>query len=157
LGRKFYTVGFKTLFRGHPNMDSLIALGTSAAFIYSLGATIGFLLGYYSYAENLYYESAAVILTLITLGEYLVVRSMGATSAAIGQLMVLAPKEAIALRYGKDVDISMDDVVVGDTIIAKPGQKVAVDGVFLEGKAIIQESMLTGERIAAVKTPGENV
>jgi len=157
LGRKFYTVGFKTLFRGHPNMDSLIALGTSAAFIYSLGATIGILLGYYSYAENLYYESAAVILTLITLGKYLEVRSMGKTSAAIEKLMGLAPKKAIAVRNGKEVEISIDEVVVGDTIIAKPGEKIAVDGVVLEGKTFIDESMLTGESIPVEKNAGENV
>src|SRR5699024_9123978 len=107
--------------------------------------------------ENLYYESAAVILTLITLGKYLEVRSMGKTSAAIEKLMGLAPKKAIAVRNGKEVEISIDEVVVGDTIIAKPGEKIAVDGVVLEGKTFIDESMLTGESIPVEKNAGENV
>src|SRR5690625_7758731 len=108
-------------------MDSLIVLGTSAAFIYSLGATIGILLGYYSYAENLYYESAAVILTLITLGKYLEARSMGKTSAAIEKLMGLAPKTALVVRNGEELEISVDEVVAGDTVIVKPGEKIPVD------------------------------
>src|SRR5690625_8020362 len=110
-------------------MDSLIALGTSAAFIYSLGATIGILLGYYSYAENLYYESAAVILTLITIGKYLEGRSMGKTTAAMERLMRLATKKAIAVRNGKEVELSIDEGVVDDTIVAKPGEKIADNGI----------------------------
>src|SRR5699024_9584447 len=94
LGQKFYSVGFQTLSQGPPHMDSLIALGTSAARIYGLGATIAVWFGYVSYAGNLYYESAAVILTLITIGKYLEVRSMGKTSEAIEKLMGLAPKQA---------------------------------------------------------------
>lgn len=100
-GRKFFTVGFKTLSKGHPNMDSLVALGTGAAFIYSFGATIAIWFGYGDFSEVLYYESAAVILTLITLGKYLEVRSKGKTSEAIEKLMGLAPKTALVVRDGK--------------------------------------------------------
>ncbi|WP_077303218.1 heavy metal translocating P-type ATPase [Virgibacillus pantothenticus] len=156
-GRKFYSVGYKTLFRGHPNMDSLIALGTSAAFVYSLGATIAIWFGHSSYAGSLYYESAAVILTLITLGKYLEVRSMGKTSEAIEKLMGLAPKKAIVVRNGKEVEISVDEVVVGDTVIVKPGEKIPVDGVVLEGITSVDESMLTGESIPVEKNAGDNV
>lgn len=156
-GWKFFTVGYKTLFRGHPNMDSLVALGTNAAFVYSLGATIAIWFGHTSYAENLYYESAAVILTLITLGKYLEARSMGKTSAAIEKLMGLAPKTAMVVRNGEEVEISVDEVVAGDTVIVKPGEKIPVDGVVLEGITSIDESMLTGESMPVEKNAGDNV
>lgn len=156
-GLNFFTVGYKTLFRGHPNMDSLVALGTNAAFVYSLGATIAIWFGHTSYAENLYYESAAVILTLITLGKYLEARSMGKTSAAIEKLMGLAPKTAMVVRNGEEVVISVEEVVAGDTIIVKPGEKIPVDGVVLEGITSIDESMLTGESIPVEKNTGDNV
>ena len=156
-GLNFFTVGYKTLFRGHPNMDSLVALGTNAAFVYSLGATIAIWLGHTSYAGNLYYESAAVILTLITLGKYLEARSMGKTSAAIEKLMGLAPKTAMVVRNGEEVEISVEEVVAGDTIIVKPGEKIPVDGVVLEGITSIDESMLTGESIPVEKNAGDNV
>ncbi|CAM4145764.1 heavy metal translocating P-type ATPase [Lederbergia lenta] len=156
-GWKFFSVGFKTLFRGHPNMDSLVALGTGAAFVYSSGATIAIWLGHSSYAGNLYYESAAVILTLITLGKYLEVRSMGKTSEAIEKLMGLAPKKAMVERNGKEVEISVDEVVVGDILIVKPGEKIPVDGIVMEGMTSIDESMLTGESIPVEKNAGDNV
>src|SRR5699024_7859687 len=136
-----------TLFKGHPNMDSLVALGTSAAFVYSLGATLAIGFGHSGYADSLYYESAAVILTLITLGKYLEVRSMGKTSEAIEKLMSLAHKKATVVRNGEEVEISVDEVTVGDTIIVKPGEKIPVDGVVSEGKTSVDESMLTGESI----------
>lgn len=156
-GWKFYSVGYKTLFRGHPNMDSLVALGTSAAFVYSVGATIAIWFGHSSYADSLYYESAAVILTLITLGKYLETRSMGKTSEAIEKLMGLAPKKAIVVRNREEVEISVDEVAIGDTVIVKPGEKIPVDGVVLEGKTSVDESMLTGESIPVEKNAGENV
>ncbi|WP_225221216.1 heavy metal translocating P-type ATPase [Bacillus norwichensis] len=156
-GWKFFSVGFRTLFRGHPNMDSLVALGTGAAFVYSSGATLAIWIGHTSYAENLYYESAAVILTLITLGKYLEARSMGKTSEAIGKLMGLAPKKAIVVRDGKEVEITVDEVVVGDTVIVKPGEKIPVDGVIIEGITSIDESMLTGESIPVEKNTGDHV
>ncbi|QWB31889.1 MULTISPECIES: heavy metal translocating P-type ATPase [Exiguobacterium] len=156
-GWKFYSVGFKTLFRGHPNMDSLVALGTSAAFLYSLGATVAISMGSSGYVNNLYYESAAVILTLITLGKYLEVSSMGKTSEAIEKLMGLAPKTARVIRSGQEVEISIDEVVVGDTIIVKPGEKIPVDGVVVQGLTSVDESMLTGESIPVEKNVGSNI
>src|SRR5699024_7795789 len=150
-------VGYKTLFRGHPNMDSLVGLGTNAAFVYSLGATIAIWLGHTSYAGKLYYESAAVILTLITLGKCLEARSMGNTSEAIERQMGLAPKTAMVVRNGEEVEISVEEVVAGDTIIVKPGEKRPVDGVVLEGITSIDESMLTGESIPVEKNAGDNV
>ncbi|API88565.1 copper-translocating P-type ATPase [Marinilactibacillus sp. 15R] len=156
-GRQFFTVGFKTLSKGHPNMDSLVALGTGAAFIYSFGATIAIWFGYGDFSEVLYYESAAVILTLITLGKYLEVRSKGKTSEAIEKLMGLAPKTALVVRDGKETSISIDEVVVGDTVIVKPGEKIPVDGTVLEGMTSVDEAMLTGESIPVEKNPGDNV
>lgn len=156
-GRQFFTVGFKTLFKGHPNMDSLVALGTGAAFIYSVGATIAIWFGYGDFSEVLYYESAAVILTLITLGKYLEVRSKGKTSEAIEKLMGLAPKTALVVRDGKEIKISIDEVAVGDTVIVKPGEKIPVDGKVLEGMTSVDEAMLTGESIPVEKNPGDNV
>ncbi len=156
-GWKFFTVGYKTLFRGHPNMDSLVALGTNAAFIYSVGATIAVWLGKTSYANSLYYESAAVILTLITLGKFLEARSMGKTSEAIQKLMGLAPKQATVIRDGKEVKISVEEVIAGDTIIVKPGEKLPVDGIVMDGTTSIDESMLTGESIPVEKQAGDKV
>lgn len=156
-GRSFFTVGFKTLFRGHPNMDSLIALGTSAAFIYSLYGTFMISVGDTSLAMNLYYESAAVILTLITLGKYFEVVSKGKTSEAIKKLMGLAPKTARVLRDGQEREVAIDEVQVEDTILVRPGEKLPVDGVVVEGNTSIDESMLTGESIPVEKKPGDKV
>nr|WP_330369375.1 copper-translocating P-type ATPase [Clostridioides mangenotii] len=157
LGRSFFTVGFKTLFKGHPNMDSLVALGTSAAVVYSLYGTVMILSGDASFTEALYYESAAVILTLITLGKYFEAVSKGKTSEAIKKLMGLAPKNAIVLRNNKEIEIPVDAVQLEDVIIVKPGEKIPVDGVLIEGSTSIDESMLTGESIPVEKKIGDNV
>lgn len=157
VNRSIYAVGYKTLFRGHPNMDSLIAIGTSAAFLYGIFATIMILLGEVSFANDLYFETAAVILALITLGKYLETLTKGKTSDAIKKLMGLAPKTAIVVRDGKEVEISIDEVVVGDTLIVKPGEKMPVDGLVLEGMTSVDESMLTGESIPVEKTAGDNI
>lgn len=157
LGKPFFTVGFKTLIKRHPNMDSLVALGTSAAFLYSLFATIMITLGKHSYAGNLYFESAAVILTLITLGKYFEALSKGKTSEAIKKLMGLAPKTATVLKDGKEVEISVDEVQVGDMIIVKPGEKMPVDGIVVEGTTSVDEAMLTGESIPVEKAVGSNI
>lgn len=157
LGWPFFHVGFKTLVKRHPNMDSLVALGTSAAFLYSLGATIAVALGESHYAMDLYYESAAVILTLITLGKYLEARSKGKTSEAIEKLMGLQPKTARVTRDGEEMEIPIESVRVGDTIIVKPGEKLPVDGIVTEGKTSIDEAMLTGESIPVEKTAGDPV
>ena len=157
IGRTFFTVGFKALFKGHPNMDSLVALGTSAAAVYSLYGTIMVFLGEPHFAMNLYYESAAVILTLITLGKYFEAVSKGKTSEAIKKLMGLAPKTALVVREGQEVEISVDEVVTGDVIVVKPGDKIPVDGVVVSGKSSVDESMLTGESLPVEKNIGDSV
>jgi P-type Cu+ transporter len=134
-----------------------VALGTSAAFVYSLIASIFIVLGNESYAQDLYYESAAVILTLITLGKYFEALSKGKTSEAIKKLMGLAPKTATVVRDGKEVEISIEEVEVGEIIIVKPGEKMPVDGVVVEGTTSVDESMLTGESIPVEKKTGSSI
>ena len=157
VGRRFFVDGFKALSKGHPNMDSLVALGTSAAFLYSLYGTYHVLEGHAHFAMNLYYESAGVILTLITLGKYFEDVSKGKTSMAIQTLVGLAPKMATVLRDGQEVEISVEEVQVGDLIRVKPGEKVPVDGVVTEGNSTVDESMLTGESIPVSKSVGDEV
>ncbi len=156
-GNRFYTVGFKALFRRSPNMDSLIAIGTSAALLYGIFATIKIIGGDADYAMDLYFESAAVILTLITLGKYLESVSKGKTSEAIKKLMGLAPKTAMVIRNGKETEISIEEVEVGDVIIVKPGEKMPVDGEVVEGTTAVDESMLTGESIPVEKNAGDKI
>lgn len=157
VGRRFFVDGFKALSKGHPNMDSLVALGTSAAFLYSLYGTYHVLEGHAHFAMNLYYESAGVILTLITLGKYFEDVSKGKTSMAIQTLVGLAPKMATILRDGQEVEIPVEEVQVGDLIRVKPGEKVPVDGVVTEGNSTVDESMLTGESIPVSKSVGDEV
>lgn len=156
-GRKFYLVGFKLLFKGHPNMDSLVALGTSAAFLYSLFGTLAVYQGDSHFAMHLYYESAAVILTLITLGKTFEAISKGKTSEAIKELLALAPKKALILKEGKEQLVAIDQVQVGDLVIVKPGEKIPVDGVITEGQSTVDESMLTGESLPVAKQVGDAV
>ena len=157
IGRRFFVDGFKALSKGHPNMDSLVALGTSAAFLYSLYGTYHVLEGHAHFAMNLYYESAGVILTLITLGKYFEAVSKGKTSMAIQTLVGLAPKMATVLRDGQEVEVPVEEVQVGDLIRVKPGEKVPVDGVVTEGNSTVDESMLTGESIPVSKSVGDEV
>ena len=157
VGRRFFVDGFKALSKGHPNMDSLVALGTSAAFVYSLYGTYHVLEGHAHFAMNLYYESAGVILTLITLGKYFEDVSKGKTSMAIQTLVGLAPKMATVLRDGQEVEVPVEEVQVGDLIRVKPGEKVPVDGVVTEGNSTVDESMLTGESIPVSKAVGDEV
>ena len=157
VGRRFFVDGFKALSKGHPNMDSLVALGTSAAFLYSLYGTYHVLEGHAHFAMNLYYESAGVILTLITLGKYFEAVSKGKTSMAIQTLVGLAPKMATVLRDGQEVEVPVEEVQVGDLIRVKPGEKVPVDGVVTEGNSTVDESMLTGESIPVSKAVGDEV
>lgn len=157
LGREFFKVGFKALVKGHPNMDSLVALGTSAAFLYSLALTIGIGIGNTNIAMNLYYESAAVILTLITLGKYFEALSKGKTSEAIKKLIGLAPKKARVIRNDQEVDVAIDEVLVNDIIIVKPGEKMPVDGIVVAGNTSVDEAMLTGESIPVEKTIGDAI
>lgn len=157
VGYRYYIVGIKTLLKGSPNMDSLIAIGTGAAVIYGIFATIQIMLGDDSYAMNLYFESAAVILTLITLGKYFETVSKGKTSEAIKKLMGLTPKTATIIRNDSEVEIPIDEVEAGDIIVVKPGERLPVDGIVIEGTTSVDESMLTGESIPVEKHVGDTV
>ncbi len=162
---KYYKVGFKTLWKRAPNMDSLIALGSSAAVVYGLVALyqIAWGLGHGNtalveqWSMDLYLESAGMILTLITLGKFLETRSKGKTGEAISRLMDLAPKTATVLRDGREVEVPVEEVVVGDRIVVKPGGRIPVDGVVDEGWSSVDESALTGESIPVEKSPGSKV
>lgn len=157
LGRKFYLTGFKTLAKGHPNMDSLVALGTSAAFLYSLYGSIQTILGNSEFTMNLYYESAAVILTLITLGKYFEARAKGKTSEAITKLLDLTPKFAKVLKNGEEVSIPVSELLPGDEIIVRPGESIPTDGMILSGSSAVDESLVTGESLPVDKTVGDTV
>ncbi len=166
VNQKYFKVGFKTLFRGSPNMDSLIAIGASAAVVYGCFAIfrIGYGLGHENialveqYAMDIYFESAGTILTLITVGKYLETKSKGKTSAAITKLMDLSPKTAIVLREdGSEEQIPTEDVEKGDIFLVKPGSLVPVDGVVLEGNSSVDESAITGESIPVEKKAGDQV
>lgn len=157
VGYKFYTVGFKALIRRSPNMDSLIAIGTTAAMIYSIYNLFQIAGGYFRAVESLYFETAGVIITLIMLGKTLEAVSKGRTSEAIKKLMGLAPKTAIIVQDGVEKEIPIDEVEIGDIIIVKPGAKIPVDGTVLKGHTAIDESMLTGESMPVDKKAGDMV
>lgn len=157
VGRKFFISGFKNLVHLSPNMDSLIAIGTSAAFLYGIYAIVKIAGGDTHFSMDLYFESGATILTLITLGKYLEAKTKGKTSEAIKKLMGLAPKKATIIVDGVEKVISIDEVKVGDVILVKPGEKLPVDGEIIEGTTTIDESMLTGESIPIDKNIGDNV
>lgn len=165
INRKYYQVGFKTLVHGAPNMDSLIAIGSAAAAIYSIYSIfcMGYEMGHghmeaaHAYAMDLYFESAGMILTLITLGKFLEARSKGKTSDAITKLMNLAPKTAIVLKNGTEQEIPIEQVVIGDIIVVRPGQSIPVDGVVTEGSSSVDEAAITGESVPVEKTKGDHV
>ncbi|MDD5186084.1 MAG: heavy metal translocating P-type ATPase [Paludibacter sp.] len=165
VNKKYFQVGFKTLFKGAPNMDSLIAMGSSAAIVYGIFAIyrIGYAMGHgdtntvTQFAHDLYFESGATILTLITLGKYLEAKSKGRTSDAITRLMDLAPKTATVLRNNIEVEIPVEQVLVGDKVVVKPGQRVPVDGTVDSGNSSVDESALTGESLAVFKEKGDTV
>jgi Cu+-exporting ATPase len=156
-GYRFYTVGYKALWRRSPNMDSLIAIGTTAAVIYSFYSTWKISMGDFMYVEDLYFETAGVIITLILLGKSLEAVSKGRTSEAIKKLMGLAPKTAIVIQGDKEIEIPIEEVEVGDIILVKPGEKIPVDGEVVEGLTSIDESMLTGESMPVEKKAGDKV
>jgi Cu+-exporting ATPase len=156
-GHKFYTVGFGRLVKREPNMDSLIAVGTSAAFLYGIYAIFQISAGHYEYAKDLYFETAGVIIALIMLGKYLEAVTKGKTSEAIKKLMGLAPKTATVIHDGKEMVIPIEEVETGDVILVKPGEKIPVDGQVIEGRTSVDESMLTGESIPVEKNPGSKV
>ncbi|MDR1833829.1 MAG: heavy metal translocating P-type ATPase [Propionibacteriaceae bacterium] len=157
VGWRFYTVGFKALAMRSPNMDSLIALGTSAATIFSLVSVWRIWQGDMSAVDSLYFETAAVIITLILLGKTLEALTKSRTSEAIKKLMGLAPKTAIVLRDGVETRLPVEAVVPGDVLLVRPGAAIPVDGVVLEGETAVDESMLTGESIPVDKAAGSKV
>lgn len=163
--QKYFRNGFKTLAKKSPNMDSLIAIGAGASVLYGIFAIyrIGYGLGHGDaelvahYSHDLYFESAGMILTLITVGKYLETKSKGRTSEAITKLMNLAPKTVTVIREGKEQVIDVAQVLVGDIFVIKPGESVAVDGIIVEGKSSFDESAITGESIPVLKQEGDKV
>ncbi len=151
VGWQYYVGAYKALRNKSANMDVLIAMGSSAAFFYSLPITFGLLMG------HVYYETAAVIITLIKLGKFLEARAKGRTSEAIKKLMGLRAKTARVIRDGAEAEVSIDDVRVGDIVLVKPGEKIPVDGVVVEGRSAVDESMLTGESLPVEKKQGDSV
>jgi P-type Cu+ transporter len=151
VGWQYYVGAYHALRNKSANMDVLIALGSSAAYFYSIPITLGLLPG------HVYFETSAVIITLIRLGKYLEARARGRTSEAIKKLMSLQAKTARVYRDQTEIDISVDDVRIGDIVIVRPGEKIPVDGVVVEGHSSVDESMLTGESLPVEKSPGASV
>jgi Cu+-exporting ATPase len=151
VGWQYYAGAYKALRNGSANMDVLIAMGSSAAFFYSLPIAFGWIQG------HVYFETAAVIITLIKLGKFLEARAKGRTSEAIKKLMGLRAKTAKVIRAGIEIEIAVDDVSVGDIVIVRPGEKIPVDGVVVEGRSAVDESMLTGESLPVEKKPGDGL
>jgi len=151
VGSQYYVSGYKSLRNGSANMDVLVALGSSAAYFYSIPIVLGILPG------HVYLETSAVIITLVKLGKYLEAKAKGGTSEAIKKLMGLRAKTARVFRNGQELEIPADEVVVGDLVFTRPGEKIAVDGVVVEGRSAVDESMLTGESLPVEKSPGDQV
>jgi len=157
IGRGFYQRGFRNLIKRHPNMDSLIAVGTSAAFLYSLYSVSQVFLGHHAFVHQLYFESVAVIIALVLLGKYLESSAKGKTSQAIQSLLELVPSQATVIRYGEAVTIDTEDIRVGDIIRIKPGERMPVDGLVTEGQTFVDESMMTGESVPIEKKVGDTI
>ncbi|WP_311376516.1 heavy metal translocating P-type ATPase [Anaerococcus lactolyticus] len=165
VNRKFFISGFKSLINKNPNMDALVGLGSSSALIYGIfvimrmahAASRGDFATIDSYRHNLYFESSAMILTLITLGKFFEARSKGETKASLKNLMSLTPDRARVIRNNKEVEISTEDIVKDDIIIIRPGERIPVDGVIIEGSSIVDESAITGESIPISKNIGDDV
>ena len=156
LGRKFFTSGIPLLLRGHPNMDSLVAVGAGASFIYSVVMT--YTIPYSPRAvHSLYFESVAVVISLVSLGKHLEDRSKRKTASAIKKLMELSPDTATVIRNGAEITVKTEEVTVGETLIVKPGERIPLDGVVEKGESSADESMLTGESLPVSKTAGSNV
>jgi len=165
VNRKYLLIGFKNLFRLSPNMDSLIAIGSGAAFAHGIYALYQIAWGFghtnldlvHQFSMDLYFESAGMILALITLGKFFEARAKGRTSSAIAKLMDLTPKTAAVLRGGAEQEIPVEDVVTGDILIVKEGGAIPVDGIILEGYASVDESAITGESLPVEKSAGNQV
>lgn len=165
INQKFFISGFKSLFKGAPNMDTLVALGSTAAFVYSTcvlfamtdAATRGDSMGVMKYMHEFYFESAAMILTLITVGKMLEAHSKGKTTDALKGLMKLAPKKATVIKDGVEQVVPIEQVKIGDTFVVKPGENIPVDGIVIDGQSAVDESALTGESIPVDKAAGDEV
>ena len=165
VNRKFFVSGFKSLKNRNPNMDALIALGSSSALIYGIfvimrmahAAGLGDFETIETYRHNLYFESSAMILTLITLGKYFEARSKGETKASLKNLMDLAPEKARVLRDNKEVEIDSADIVKGDIVVIRPGERIPVDGQIIDGSSLVDEAAITGESIPVNKVIGDEV
>ena len=165
INRHFYQFGFKALFHGAPNMDSLVAIGSGASLAYGIFAMFRMAYGFghgdmelvHEYAHALYFESAAMILTLVTVGKYLEARSKAKTSDALDKLMDLAPKTAVVLRNGEEVTIPAEQVAAGDIVVIRPGEGIPVDGVVIKGHGYVDQAAITGESIPVEKNPGDTV
>lgn len=157
VGWDYYVGGWKALRNGAANMDVLVAMGSSAAYWYSVLVTVAGMFGQGSWGDHVYFETAAVIITLIKLGKMLEARARGRTSAAIRQLMGLHPQTARVIRAGQEMELPISQVVVGDVVLVRPGERIPVDGIVLEGHSTVDESMLTGESIPLDKGPGDAV
>lgn len=157
LGYRFYLVGFKLLFKRAPNMDTLVAVGTTASFLYSVVSLYHVWMGDMHAVHRLYFESTATILTLVSLGKYLELKSKYKTGSTIKKLMNLAPKTGRVIRDGEEKEIPIYEIVTGDIVIVKPGEKVPVDGIITQGNSTVDESMITGESLPVDKTVGAEV
>ena len=155
-GRKFFIKGIPLLFRGHPNMDSLVAVGAGASFIYSIVMTYTIVNNHHA-IHNLYFESVAVVITLVMLGKYFEGRSRNKTADAIKKLMELSPDTAVVLKDGKEYTVPTEKVNLGDTLVIKSGAKIPLDGIVKEGQSGVADSMLTGESLPVEKTVGDSV
>lgn len=156
-GRKFFTIGFKTLKSLSPNMDSLVAIGTGSAFIYGIYATYQIALGHVEWVDSLYFESAGVVITLILLGKWLEERSKAKTSQAIQKLMELSPKTAHLVKGDEVLDVRLEEILHEDIILVKPGEKIPVDGFVLEGTSSVDESLISGESLPVEKSINSKV
>ena len=155
--QKFFINGYKGIVNRSPNMDTLVSLGSISAFLYSTILLFDMLINESHHLHGLYFESAAMVLTLITLGKMLEAKAKGKTTSALKGLMDLKPKKATVIRAGKEISIRAEEVLVGDIFILRPGESVPVDGVVIEGESTLDESALTGESIPVDKTMGESV
>ena len=165
LNKKYFINGFKNLYHGAPNMDSLVGLGSAASALFGVFAIfrMGYGLGHgdmllvEEYSKNLYFESAGTIVTLITVGKYLEAKAKGSTSEALKKLMSLAPKTAKVIRDGEEVEISVEDLSVGDEVVVRPGESIPADGVIIKGSTSVDESVITGESMPVDKMTGDKV
>ena len=156
-GSRFYTRGIRVLLKGAPNMDTLVAVGTASAFLYGVYAFVLIVGGNHEMAKNLYFESAAIVVTLVMVGKYLEAKSKGRTSDAINKLMDLKPKTAVVLRDGEEVEIALDLLVAGDIVRVRPGTSIPADGIVIDGFSSVNEALLTGESLPVDKQADSDV